>query len=121
FGETRPLFAANCKGNMGSRKRSGIHESIARVSKDYSNLTVRKRGIRMYYIAMLMTMLTLLVGLALVEIRAIVRRRRARAKQPAIYAVGSPEYNQQIIQTLAKVNERLASQGKRVPERAAIE
>jgi hypothetical protein len=39
---------------------------------------------------------------------------------PGVYEVGSPEYNAQIIAALRQVNEQLAPQGKRVPERAAI-
>ena len=54
-------------------------------------------------------------------VQSITRRRRARSEQPPIYAVGSPEYNQQIVAALRQVNERLEPQGKRVPERAAIE
>jgi hypothetical protein len=35
--------------------------------------------------------------------------------------VGSPEYNAQIVTTIRQLNERLEPQGKRVPERTAIE
>jgi hypothetical protein len=41
--------------------------------------------------------------------------------QPPIYEVGSPEYNAQVISAIHALNEQLAPQGKRIPERAAID
>jgi len=54
------------------------------------------------------------------------RDRAARAylaQHPQVkgYAIGSPEYNAQIVAAIRQVNERLAPQGKRVPERVAME
>lgn len=54
-------------------------------------------------------------------------RRRRRTKTSAIppvspiYEVGSPEYNAQIVGVIHTLNERLASEGKRVPERVALD
>lgn len=73
----------------------------------------------------LLGLLILAAALAvLLAIRSVLRRRtlrRPHAQQPAIHAVGSPEYNAQIVDALRQVNERLAKDGKRVPERAAID
>ena len=60
----------------------------------------------------------------LLEIRLAIRRRRLRrqhAQQPTIHAVGSPEYNAQVVDMIRQLNERLAKDGKRVPERVAID
>jgi hypothetical protein len=38
-----------------------------------------------------------------------------------VYEIGSPEHNAQIVAALRQVNEQLAPQGKRVPERVAID
>ncbi len=73
---------------------------------------------------------TLMLLAVLVEIVSwLSRRRRNRAaraylvqhRQSRGYAVGSPEYNAQVVQVIHQVNERLAPHGKRLPERAAIE
>lgn len=53
--------------------------------------------------------------------RGRLRKQRATPSQPAIYQVGSPEYNAQVVEAIRSLNERLAPQGKRVPERVAIE
>jgi hypothetical protein len=75
--------------------------------------------------------LAVLILLAvLVEIVSWLSRRRrdsatraylAQHRQGRSYAVGSPEYNAQIVTTIRQLNERLEPQGKRVPERTAIE
>ncbi|MHB8596729.1 MAG: hypothetical protein ACYDER_07960 [Ktedonobacteraceae bacterium] len=49
------------------------------------------------------------------------RRSRSHGNHPPIYAVGSPEYNAQVVAAIRQVNERLAPEGKRVPERTAID
>ncbi len=48
-------------------------------------------------------------------------RSRARGEQPPMHAVGSPEHHAQIVAAIHQVNERLEPQGKRVPERVAME
>jgi hypothetical protein len=37
------------------------------------------------------------------------------------YEVGSPEHNAQIVDAVRTINERIAAQGKRIPERTAID
>jgi hypothetical protein len=72
----------------------------------------------------LIIMALIVVFVLFAEALPALRRRRLRKQpnqQPPIYAVGSPEYNAQVISTIHKLNERLAPQGKRVPERAAID
>lgn len=53
-------------------------------------------------------------------IHRIILRRQAR-QQPPIYEVGSPEYNAQIVAIVQELNARLAPQGKRIPEKTAID
>lgn len=53
-------------------------------------------------------------------IRRILLRRQAR-QRPPIHEVGSPEYNAQMVGMIRTLNEQLASQGKRVPERVAMD
>lgn len=68
--------------------------------------------------------LILALALLLTALRSALRRRKLRKQgkqQPGIYEVGSPEYNAQIVGALRQVNERLALDGKRVPERVAID
>ena len=45
----------------------------------------------------------------------------ASPEQSAVYEVGSPEYNAQVVSAIRTLNMQLASQGKRVPERVAID
>lgn len=54
------------------------------------------------------------------------RDRAARAylakhPRPAIYEIGSPEYNAQIVGAIRTLNERIAASGRRVPEKTAID
>jgi hypothetical protein len=94
-----------------------------------NNRGVKKQSMDMRYI--LGGILAALIGLAiLVEIVCwLSRRRRDRAARAYLaqhpqgrsYAVGSPEYNAQVVAAIRQVNERLEPQGKRVPERAAME
>src|SRR5579872_7291700 len=49
------------------------------------------------------------------------RRRKASGERPHVYAIGSKEHNAQIVKAVRTVNEQLAPQGKRVPERVAID
>lgn len=61
---------------------------------------------------------------AILELRNWRRRRtKTSAIPPAspIYEVGSPEYNAQIVDAIHTLNERLAPEGKRVPERVALD
>jgi hypothetical protein len=70
---------------------------------------------------------TLIVSYALVT--RIVRRRRMRqwrrehpqSMYSTSYAVESPEYNAQIVGVIRELNRRLIGQGKRIPEKIAIE
>jgi hypothetical protein len=73
-----------------------------------------------------LVLFTLLVLLAVVQgVRFIMRQRSRRrnrtSQQPPIYAVGSPEYNAQIVGMIYTLNERLARRGKRIPERVAMD
>lgn len=61
----------------------------------------------------------LLAGLRLAQRQR--RLRQQRNQQPQIYEVGSPEYNAQIVGAVRQLNERLAPDGRRIPERVAIE
>jgi hypothetical protein len=72
----------------------------------------------------------LIIVLGLLEIALRIRDRlrqraetsdRARPSAPPMYAVGSPEYNAQIVDAIRQVNERLAPEGKHVPERVAMD
>jgi hypothetical protein len=66
----------------------------------------------------------MVIGVLLAEVLPALRRRRLRkqrGQQPTIYAVGSPEDNARVVQAIRQVNERLAPEGKRVPERVAID
>jgi len=70
----------------------------------------------------------LVVALLLIIIDVFVipwlRARNSRAAHradPPIYAIGSPEHNAQLVEAIHQVNECLAKQGKRVPERAVID
>lgn len=47
--------------------------------------------------------------------------RNVPAQPRPLHAVGSPEYNAQVVAALQQLNERLATQGKRIPERTALE
>jgi len=73
---------------------------------------------------------TLLLLAVLAEsVSRLSRRRRNRAAQAYLaqhrqnrgYAVGSPEDNAQVVQVIHQINERLTPQGKRLPERVALE
>jgi hypothetical protein len=46
---------------------------------------------------------------------------RSAAEQAPIYEVGSPEFNAQIVSAIHALNEQLEPQGKRIPERVAID
>lgn len=68
----------------------------------------------------------ILLGLieAILELRDWGRRRatkKAERTAPPIYAVGSPEYHAQIVAAIREVNKQLAPEGKRVPERDALD
>ncbi len=69
---------------------------------------------------------TTIVGIALFPLWMANWVTRARKQgttplRPAIYEVGSPEYNAQVVGAIRTLNEQLASQGKRIPEKAAIQ
>jgi hypothetical protein len=58
--------------------------------------------------------------------RLLIRRWQARKYQqehlrPAVYEVGSPEHAAQIVEAIYTLNRQLASQGKRIPEKTAIQ
>lgn len=79
-------------------------------------------------LGILLSALILVLGLLEIalQIRGWLRRRAeisamSRPSAPPMYAVGSPEYNAQIVDAIRQVNERLASQGKHVPERVAMD
>lgn len=62
--------------------------------------------------------------IALLELLiALCRRqlRKQRNQQQTIYAVGSPEDNARVVQVIRQVNERLAQDGRRIPERVALD
>lgn len=75
--------------------------------------------------------LAALIGLSILItiVSWLSQRRRDKAaraylaQHPQVkgYALGSPQYNAQVVATIRQINERLAPQGKRVPERAAME
>ena len=60
-----------------------------------------------------------LLTLVLLALRR--KLREQRGQQPTIYAIGSPEDNARVVQALRQINERLAQDGRRVPERVAID
>ena len=67
--------------------------------------------------------LGLLALIAILELLTALRRqrRKRRSQEPPIYAVGSPEDNARVVQAIRKLNEQLAPEGKRVPERVVID
>lgn len=79
--------------------------------------------------AQILSLLVCIVGAALAIstfTRRIVRRYHQRQwmkehPRPAIYEVGSPEYNAQIVGMVRTLNQRLAERGQRLPERTAID
>jgi hypothetical protein len=52
---------------------------------------------------------------------ARVINNRSAAEQAPIYEVGSPEFNAQIVSAIHALNDQLEPQGKRIPERVAID
>ena len=81
-----------------------------------------------YILGGILAALTLLVALAEI-VSWLSRSLRDQAAQAYLeqhpmgksYAVGSPEYNAQVVQVIHQINEQVALQGKRLPERAVIE
>lgn len=67
------------------------------------------------------------IGLvALLELLAALRRyrlrkQRQRQQHHPVYEVGSPEDNARVVQVIHQINERLAQDGQRIPERVAID
>lgn len=61
------------------------------------------------------------LGILIAEVLPALRRRKQPGQQPTISEVGSPEDNARVVQAIRQINTRLAQDGKRIPERVAID